>query len=221
MRCKRVWLNEGCWLAPASKRLQQWSPSTSPLGSATVVDDMADMCCLCASLCGHIQRPGSLDSCGHYARRTLMAPLCVAVQSGPFVWKWVCIHLLLHGSPSSPPSVYSSCTHTHTHAHQTHTRAGWSRNCRMKWNRGHLGDAIYLWWPCWRHLTGLLWLVIADYAFICRILQLFSVIIAELESFSPSRFKFPTMQPSFLGVYTASHNQTYTVAIQKPLKLQS
>lgn len=44
----------------------------------------------------------SLDSCEHYAQRTLMAPLCVAVQPGPFVWKWVYIHLLLY-SPLPPP----------------------------------------------------------------------------------------------------------------------
>lgn len=48
-------------------------------------------------------------------RRTLMAPLPVAVQSGPFVWKWVYIHLLPNDSPSSPPCTYSSCTHANTH----------------------------------------------------------------------------------------------------------
>lgn len=104
------------WLATSSFKVFTIMISDSQLQNgalllrvATVVDDM---CYSNASLCGHVQQPGSLDSCGHYAHWTLMAPLSVAVQSGPFVWKWVYIHLLPDGSPSSPPSAYSSCTHT-------------------------------------------------------------------------------------------------------------
>ena len=109
------------------------------------------MCYSYASLCGHVRQPGSLDSCGHYARRTLMAPLPVAVQSGPFVWKWVYIHLLPNDSPSSPRWAYCSYTHTHTHtdwaeATNMHQRA--FRWCNAP-SVGHVGGIWWLWTACY------------------------------------------------------------------------
>lgn len=129
-----------------------------------------DMCYSYKSLCGHVQQPGSLDSCGHYARRTLMAPLPVAVQSGPFVWKWVYIHLLLDDSPSSPPWAYSSSTHTHTHTYRVCVRV---QTCSyMSCNRGHLGDAIH---PlCWRYFAGqLILLHVPAYQLILEMILMF------------------------------------------------
>lgn len=45
-----------------------------------------------------------------------MAPLAVAVQSGPFVWKWVYIHLLLDDSLFPLPG-FKATAHTHTNTH--------------------------------------------------------------------------------------------------------
>lgn len=145
------------WLADQGVYNNDQRVSTSEWGLAVGVGDCCwwyaaagDMCYSYTSLCGHVQQPGSLDSCGHYARRTLMAPLPVAVQSGPFVWKWVYIHLPPNDSPSSPPWAYS--THTHTHRlgklEATNTQLYQLQQRAFRWcnspSVGHVGG-ILLW----------------------------------------------------------------------------
>ena len=110
---------------------------------------------------------GSLDSCGHYARRTLMAPLPVAVQSGPFVWKWVYIHLpskWLCLFPSLSLQLLHTHTHTHTHTHRLAKLEATNMQLQQRASRwcgspsvGHVG----------RYLAWAAMVVRAHYASIC------------------------------------------------------